>query len=101
MEMRHEQQPRQHAAPRKQTTMQANQAKINQEIAVALEKLNGRMENMEQWREDRDRERERATEHRDYRDDKRRELTRADIAIIFSALSAAVYVLTFLAQHWR
>ena len=65
--------------------MQGNQAKINQEVAIALERLNGRMETFEAWRNERDEERRRIEERRDDRDDKRPDDKRANLALLISA----------------
>lgn len=45
--------------------MQGNQAEINQQVAIALERLNGRMETFEAWRVERDEERKRQEDRRD------------------------------------
>lgn len=81
--------------------MQANQAKINQDVAIALERLNGRMESFELWRKGVDDERQRDNERRNNRDDKKPDAQRANLALLVSALSALIYFATFLSQHWR
>ena len=81
--------------------MQASQTRINQEVAVALERLSGRMDAAE--------ERLKGLEESRREDDKRREsqqdnapgLKRADIAILVSAGTMVIYLLTFIAQHVR
>ena len=101
MEMRQEQQPRQRQRQTAMQTAMQNQSHINQEVAVALERLNGRMENLETWREERDRERERAEERKDSRIEKVPDMRRADLAILISAVTALIYLVTLLSQHWK
>lgn len=81
--------------------MQARQAEINERVAVALEKLNGRMEHMEQWREDRDRDRERQEERTVERIEKAPDNRRADAALLLSACMTALYLISLIQQHWH
>lgn len=73
--------------------MQTSQAKINQDVAVALERVIGRLENMEQWRREVDEERRDTDRRRETRSDQRFQVDRATIAI-------AVTVLLALIQLW-
>lgn len=81
--------------------MQTSQTKINQEVAIALERLNGRMESFEGWRKEVDDERRRQDEMRDNRIEKVPDTRRADLAILISAVSALIYLATLLSAHWR
>lgn len=103
MEPRLDVQPTRRAAARqtRQTTMRASQAQINQDVAVALTGVIGRIESLEKWRDEQDDRRERQEERRDTRDDKRPDVRRADLALGFSALMALVYVVQLLAAHWH
>src|SRR5215472_14722193 len=106
METRLEQQPRQKAAPHmRHTTVQAQQAQrqadINEKVAVALERLNGRMEALENWRKDEDERRDRYETRRDSREDRRPELSIAHGSLAVSGLVALIYVIQLIAAHWH
>ena len=83
------------------TRQMGEMAKAQQDTALALERIVGRLNGMERWQEDADARRERQEERRDNRDDKAPDQFRANVAIMISAISAAVYVVTLLAAHWK
>lgn len=72
-----------------------------QDTARILERVVARLEALEHWRDTQERAQERAEDRRDDREEKRPDLLRANAAIALSAVTAAIYVLTYLAQHWR
>lgn len=104
-----EQSPRQRGRPSlaRQTSMQARQAQIEkiveqqQATALILERVTGRLDALERWQEAEERAKERQEERRDDRDERRPDDRRANLALLLSAASGIVYVLTFLAQHWK
>ena len=82
--------------------MQASQAKINQDVAVALERVIGRLENMEQWRREVDEERRDFDRRRDSRDDQRIGIDRPTLAILIAAISPIIYpIILLVASHWH
>ena len=83
------------------TRQMGDMARAQQDTALALERILGRLNGVERWQEDADERRERQEERRDSRDDKAPDQLRANVAILLSALSAGVYVITLLAAHWK
>ena len=113
MEMRQEQQTRQRAAPhlRKQQTMQTrpsqNQSQYEriaerlESAAIIQERVMARLDTLERWRDERDRERERQEERKDDRIEKAPDNKRADYALAVSVSMALIYLLQLLALHWK
>lgn len=83
------------------TRQMETSAKAQQDTALALERILGRLNAVERWQEDADDRRERQEERRDNRDDKRPDDTRTNIALVLAAVSSLMYVATFMAAHWR
>jgi hypothetical protein len=94
--------PTQQQQQRQQATMRTSQAQINQDVAVALERVIGRLESLEKWRDERDDERRDDEKRRDAADDKRPELQRSDVLIIIAICTPVLYIIVqFIAQHWH
>ena len=86
------------------TAEQGNWGRIIERLestAIIQERILARLDGLEKWRDDRDRERERLEERRDERIDKAPDQQRANLAIIISAIMAAFYLLTYVSQHWK
>ena len=81
--------------------MQASQTKINQEVAVALERLSGRMDAAEQRLKELEDYRREEDKRREERIDKAPDNKRADLAILISACTALIYLISLLAAHWH
>jgi len=126
MEMRLEQQPRQRQTQGQRQQFnsalfrqlvqtlegvqaeQKEQAEINKNTAVALTEVVGRLKNVERWQDEADERRDRQEARRDSRDDQRPNGRRSDVAIIISACSVGIQVVSALiataiivAAHWR
>ncbi len=69
--------------------------------AIIQERILGRLDALEKWREERDHERERAEDRRFARIDKAPDTRRADAAIVISAAMGVIYLISLLAQHWH
>ena len=76
-------------------------AKAQQDTALALERILGRLDGVEKWQQAEERAKERAEARRDERDDQRPDQQRANLAIAISAIMAAIYLLTLLSAHWK
>lgn len=83
-------------------------SKAQQDTALALERILGRLNAVERWQEDADDRRERQEERRDNRDDQRPNNRRADVAILIAGGNAALYLvsiiitlLVLVAAHWK
>lgn len=87
--------------------MQARQTQIEkvveqqQQTAIILERVLGRLDTVERWQQAEDRAKERQEERRDERDEKRPDDRRANWALIISAGTAVLYLLAFVSQHWH
>lgn len=82
--------------------MQASQTKINQEVAVALERLNGRMEGAEQRIVALEDYRREEDKRRDDRIEKVPDNKRADIMLFVAIFSPLLYILVqIVSQHWH
>lgn len=106
LEMQQDQIARPRAAPHarqtRQTTMRVSQVQINQDVAVALTEVVGRLESLEKWRKEVDDERRDEDRRRESRSDQRIQIDRPTLAILIAALSPIVYpIVLFVASHWR
>jgi len=72
-----------------------------QQTALTLERVLGRLDAVERWQQNEDRAKERAEERKDDRIEKAPDSRRADMALLVSGAMFAFYLITFLAQHWR
>jgi hypothetical protein len=94
-EMAMEQQPRQRASPaqKRQMTMQASQSKINQDVAIALERITGRLENIEHWRDERDDERRRLEDRKEDKIEKQPDSLRSALGTYGGCLANIIYAI--------
>src|SRR5690348_12046543 len=112
MEMRQE--PQQQQTVRRERTMTVDaqwraditrqmetSSKAQQDTALALERILGRLNAVERWQSDEEIEKRRREERRDERAEKQPDYQRANAALIFSAVMTLIYVATFLSQHWK
>lgn len=82
--------------------MRASQTQINQDVAVALERVIGQIEDLQRWRKDVDDERDEEARRRENRSDQRIQIDRPTLAILIAAISPIVYpIILFLAAHWK
>lgn len=82
--------------------MRASQTQINQDVAVALTEVVGRLEALERWRKEVDDERRDEDRRRENRSDSRIQIDRPTLAILIAAVSPIVYpIILFLAAHWK
>lgn len=72
-----------------------------QQTALILERVAGRLDALERWQEASERAKEREEERRDERQDKQPDQLRANIAIAISASGAILYAIGFIVQHWK
>lgn len=70
-------------------------------MTLIQERMLGRLEVLEKWKDSEERRLERAEDRREDRTEKAPDQQRATTAIILSAITAAIYLLTFLSQHWK
>ena len=100
MEVRQE--GRQHQVQTRQNTSAIERLTDQQQkTAIILERVAGRLEALERWQEQGERLRERDDDRRDEAVEKQPDQQRANLALLFSALTGMIYLLTFLSQHWR
>lgn len=83
------------------TRQMETSAKAQQDTALALERILGRLNAVEHWQSSEEVEKRRREDRRDARDDKRPDERRANLAIAISSVGAVLYLLMFLSQHWK
>jgi hypothetical protein len=70
-------------------------------MTLIQERMLGRLEVLEKWKDSEERAKERAEDRRDDRSEKAPDQQRATYALALSAVTVAIYILTLLSQHWK
>lgn len=70
-------------------------------MTLIQERMLGRLEVLEKWKDSEERARERAEDRREERTEKAPDQQRANAALVLSAIMALIYVLQIVSQHWK